>query len=240
MYSTEVVPHTDCSVMITVHCAWHASGIAHALRQPSSVLTWHRWYLIVQAEFMTRVLDFEYVSTIKQCTWFVLVGASSVHTMCHACVHAACMEMLSIMFYNTEFPGSPPPTDVKLMDWENYRHLRTVPKCFGPQHQPTQMAYRGGLPNQKTAPSDEQRQKYATSSIQQTGGSHLNGVYILFLVCKSSHLCCRRCCSHVHWCVGIVALSALTFQHSCPSCILVFSALSFWHSCPLCLPPFGV
>ena len=38
---TNVGPHTDRSVMISVHCMWHTSGVARRLRQPSSVLTWH-------------------------------------------------------------------------------------------------------------------------------------------------------------------------------------------------------
>ena len=86
---TEVAPHTECSVTISEHCKWHISWVAHALRQPSSVLMWHCQYLTVQTEFTTRGLDFEYILNSYTSPWRLLVGAPSMHTVCHACMQRA-------------------------------------------------------------------------------------------------------------------------------------------------------
>ena len=116
---TEVAPHTDCSVMISVHCTWNTSRVACALRQPSSVLMWHCQYLTVWAEFTTQ--------SSQQCTWLVLVGAPSMHTMCHSHACSKHGNAVDSFLLWISWP-SPPPTNVKLTDWENYGHLWTVAK----------------------------------------------------------------------------------------------------------------
>ena len=112
--------HTQtAAVTISVHCTWHTYGVARALRQLGSLVSWHDITgSTVQAEFARREFGLWMCShsTVTQCT-----SGAHAYTTCACSAHRNVANNFILLWISC-----PTTHKRKLTDWENYRHFWTA------------------------------------------------------------------------------------------------------------------